>query len=304
MTSGLPFDDIRNLLGALPGPAADLAAETGPLGRLDELSAWYASWTGRVQGGVQRPMSVLFASSHGFAGDNAAREAAQVHLNRISKGEEPVNAICGQHELGLKVFDLALHLPTADFTKEAALDEKACAATVAYGMEAIAGGIDLIGVTCTGPGTSESAFAICRALGVVEASHPVAPGVRAGAVDAALDFHRNHFGDPLEVLRRLGGRESAAAAGAILAARMERVPVVLGSPGAIAAAAVLRSVEPSAADHCVVADTGQPWTAAAAAALGRPALVDLRISSSDGSAAAIGMLLVKTASQIGAGRTA
>ncbi len=36
-------------------------------------------------------------------------------------------------DIGLKVFDLALHLPTADLTAEAALDERGCAATMAFG---------------------------------------------------------------------------------------------------------------------------------------------------------------------------
>ncbi len=46
-------------------------------------------------------------------------------------------------------------------------------------------------------------------------------------VRAAIAFHGHALSDPLEVLRRVGGREIAAMAGAILAARHERVPVIL-----------------------------------------------------------------------------
>ena len=47
---------------------------------------------------------------------------------------------------------------------------------------------------------------------------------KIAAVEKAVALHRDHLSDPLEVLRRLGGREIAAMAGAILAARMETHP--------------------------------------------------------------------------------
>jgi nicotinate-nucleotide--dimethylbenzimidazole phosphoribosyltransferase len=42
---------------------------------------------------------------------------------------------------------------------------------------------------------------------------------KRAAVDAALALHGAHCHDPFEALRRLGGREIAAMAGAMLAAR-------------------------------------------------------------------------------------
>jgi nicotinate-nucleotide--dimethylbenzimidazole phosphoribosyltransferase len=74
---------------------------------------------------------------------------------------------------------------------------------------------------------------------------------KASVVDAAILTHRDHLDDPLGVLHRLGGREIAALAGAILAARLERIPVVLDGYGVTAAAAVLHALEPTAIDHCV-----------------------------------------------------
>ena len=60
-------------------------------------------------------------------------------------------------------------------------------------------------------------------------------------------------GDPFDVLRRLGGLEFAAIAGAVMAARLGRVPVVLDGFAATAAAAVLYAADPRALDHCIVA---------------------------------------------------
>ena len=70
---------------------------------------------------------------------------------------------------------------------------------------------------------------------------------------AAIATHRDHLSDPLEVLRRLGGREIAAMVGAILAARIERTPVLLDGFVACAAAAVLNAIDPATLDHCMAA---------------------------------------------------
>ena len=61
----------------------------------------------------------------------------------------------------------------------------------------------------------------------------------------------NATDDPFEVLRRLGGREIAAMAGAIVAARLARTPVMLDGFVCAAAAAVLARANPSALDHCL-----------------------------------------------------
>ena len=60
--------------------------------------------------------------------------------------------------------------------------------------------------------------------------------------------------EPLEVLRRLGGREIAAMVGAIIAARTERVPVIVDGFVTTAAAAILHAhASRDAIDHCLFA---------------------------------------------------
>ena len=104
------------------------------------------------------------------------------------------------------------------------------------------------------------AAALCMGLFGGDAAEWTGPGTGvAGAaleqkrevVAAAVARHRPEAGDPFEMLRRLGGLEFAAMAGAILAARMGRVPVVLDGFCAGAAAAVLYAADPRALDHCV-----------------------------------------------------
>ena len=66
-------------------------------------------------------------------------------LENFAAGGAAINQICAAYGLGFKVFDLALDMPTGDITEADAMDEKACVATMAFGMEAIAGGTDLLG---------------------------------------------------------------------------------------------------------------------------------------------------------------
>ena len=75
---------------------------------------------------------------------------------------------------------------------------------------------------------------------------------KRAAVAAAVARHRPAAGDPFDMLRRLGGLEFAAMAGAVMAARLGRVPVVLDGFASTAAAAVLFAADPRALDHCVV----------------------------------------------------
>jgi nicotinate-nucleotide--dimethylbenzimidazole phosphoribosyltransferase len=91
----------------------------------------------------------------------------------------------------------------------------------------------------------------------------------------------------------VGGRELAAIAGAVIAARMAHVPVLLDGFACTAAAAVLERARPQALDHCVVAHcSAEPGHARLLERLGRKPLVDLgmRLGEASGAALAIGLL--------------
>lgn len=321
MTTGLPFDDFRALIGRLPPAndgAADLAhaqfrgAPSAAPRRLEDLAAWLARWTGRPPS-VRRPLVALFAGNHGVAAHAVSSrpvEATAAAVELCAAGGAAINQVCVANDIGLKVFDLALHLPTGDITREAALDERGCAATMAFGMEAVAGGTDLLCAGSMGVGGRTVAGAILAALlggdGARWSGQGAHGQARAEAIDAALALHRAHLGDPLEVLRRLGGREFAAIAGAILAARMERVPVIIDGPAAIAAASVLHALHPRAVAHCLIgAAPRDPALAEAAGRLGiGDAVLDAGFGGGEGVGAGLAAGLVKVAAGMHAGLVA
>jgi nicotinate-nucleotide--dimethylbenzimidazole phosphoribosyltransferase len=102
--------------------------------------------------------------------------------------------------------------------------------------------------------------------------------------------------DPLEVLRRVGGREIAAMAGAIMAARMERIPVVLDGYVVTAAAAILHALDPASIDHCMAGHVSAEGAhARVLERLGKKPLLDLGMRLGEGSGAALAVGVMKAA---------
>lgn len=322
--SGLPFDDFRSLLKNLPEPDtaalsrarerdAQLTKPGGSLGRLEEIAFWLAAWTGRPPA-VNRPLVAIFAGNHGVTARGVSPFPASVTAQMVANfaaGGAAINQICVANDLGLKVFDLALDVPTGDITKEAAMDERGCAATMAFGMEAIAGGTDLLCIGEMGIGNTTIAAAIFYALYGGEAADWVGPGTgsegevlrrKIEAVETAVTLHKAHLHDPLEVLRRLGGREIAAMAGAILAARAQRIPVLIDGYVATAAAAILHAANDRALDHCMIGHvSAEPGHIKVIERLGKTPLLALGMRLGEGTGAALAAGIVKAAAQCHSG---
>ncbi len=73
---------------------------------------------------------------------------------------------------------------------------------------------------------------------------------KCAAIDAALELHRFCLSDPLAVAAALGGRELAAIAGAVLAARQHQIPVMLDGFVTTAAVLPLARLTAGITDHC------------------------------------------------------
>ena len=286
MTS--PFDDIRQLLGDLPGPSP---AASGGEGRLGEIAGWLSAWSGKSPPSVTRPVIAIYAGGHGVATHLPEAPPTRGMLEAIAAGIAPVSQAAQGVGAGLDAFDLALERPVPDITQRAAMSEKEAAATMAFGMEALAKQPDLLILGEIGHGSEVAAAALCCGLFGGDADEwSEHPGPVAEAVGRA---EREGASEPLELLRQLGGREIAAQAGAIVAARMQKVPVLIDSFGGCAAAAVLATLRPDAADHCMA---GQVSSAKGhrevLKRLGLRPLVDLglREGAGAGSAASIGIV--------------
>lgn len=323
-----PFDDIRNLIARMPGPdatamnsaverEAELTKPPGSLGRLEELAAWASAWQGRHPPRASRAIVAVFAGNHGVASRGVSAFPAEVTAQMVANfqaGGAAINQLCRSVGAGLKVFELALEMPTGDISIEDAMTEKDCASTVAYGMEAVAEGADLLAIGEMGIGNTTVAAALCQALfggtaadwtgrgtGVDEAGLVLK---RAVVEQAVAGMHARHGAnaDPLTILQAVGGREIAAMAGAILAARFQQVPVIIDGLVASAAAAVLFKLSPLALDHCLFAHrSAEQAHGRLLAAMGKQPLLDLGMRLGEASGAALALGIVKAAIETHAG---
>ena len=310
------LDEIRALSTQLPGPdleagtaaaarQAQLTKPAGSLGRLEELAVWLATWQARHPPRLDHPRTVVFAGNHGVAARGVSAYPASVTAQMVQNfiaGGAAVNQLCRIVDADLRVYEMNLDQPTGDIVEGPAMTEEECARAMAYGMMAVDPGIDALALGEMGIGNTTSASALCAGLFGGDAALWTGPGTgvagealdnKRRAVAQAAALHRPAARDPLDLLRRLGGLELAAIAGAVMAARLGRVPVVLDGFTATAAAAVLFAADPQALDHCIVAHvSAEPGHRVLLEHLRQRALLDLgmRLGEASGATLALGVL--------------
>lgn len=306
--------DIESLIAALPAPDQAAAAlwaardpqltkPPGALGRLEELSLWLASWQGRHPPRLETPRARVFAGNHGVAALGVSAFPAEVTVQMVKNfehGGAAINQLCRTFGTELAVVSLDLDRPTADFTKGPAMDEAEFVAAFRAGMDSVPDDTDLLALGEMGIGNTTPAAAIACALYGGDADGWTGRGTgvdnaglirKTEVVAAGAALHKGKA--PLEILRSLGGRELAAMAGAVLAARLKRVPVLLDGYVCTAAAAPLEAACPGALDHCVVAHvSAEPGHQRLLSALGKEPLLSLgmRLGEASGAALAIGVV--------------
>jgi nicotinate-nucleotide--dimethylbenzimidazole phosphoribosyltransferase len=316
------FDSLssfRKRLERAPGPdaAARKAAEArngqltkppGALGRLEDLAIWYGSWRGTDRPAIKSPQVVVFAGNHGVAARGVSafppEVTAQMVIN-FDHGGAAINQLSKAFGATMTVHALDLDTPTADFTQGPAMSEAEVVAALSAGWAAVDPKADLLVTGEMGIGNTTPAAAIAAALfgGTAEDWTGRGTGVddaglarKAGVVAEGLARHAAALSDPLEVLRCLGGREIAAMAGAIAAARAHRIPVILDGFICCAAAATLHRAAPGALDHCVAGhQSAEGAHARLLSELGKEPLLSLGLRLGEGSGAALAIGILKGA---------
>jgi nicotinate-nucleotide--dimethylbenzimidazole phosphoribosyltransferase len=308
--------EISEILNSLPGPDEDsaklavdregqLTKPPGALARLEEITEWLCRWQGCHPPRLDRPRVAVFAGNHGVAARGVSAFPAEVTVQMVANfraGGAAINQLCRTFDAELQVYEMGLEEPTADFTQAPAMGDAECAGAMAYGMLAVQESVDVICLGEMGIANTTSAAALCHAMFGGDAADWTGPGtgVAGDALDnktrvvaEAVALHRGALGDPLQIMRHLGGRELAAITGAVIAARMGRVPVLLDGYACTAAAAVLHRVDPALIDHCMVAHcSAEPGHIRLLEAIGKKPLLDLgmRLGEASGAALALGLL--------------
>lgn len=320
MRHRMPFQtlaEFRNLLSRMPGPdiAAIAAAEarngqltkpSGALGRLEALAIWMGGWQGTDKPHATKPQIVIFAGNHGVTAQGVSAFPAEVTVQMVANfahGGAAINQLAKAFGATLDVHALDLDHPTADFTTAPAMTEAELLDALSKGFEAVDSKADLFVAGEMGIGNTTVAAALATALyggtgwaGRGSGVDDAGLARKEAAIAAGVARHAAALPDPLEVLRCLGGRELAAMAGAILGARMARVPVILDGFIACASAAVLAKAAPGALDHCVAGHlSAEGAHGRLLEKLGKEPLLSLGLRLGEGSGAALAIGVVQGA---------
>jgi nicotinate-nucleotide--dimethylbenzimidazole phosphoribosyltransferase len=309
--------DIRTLAGSLPKPddasieAArarqdQLTKPPGSLGKLEEIALFMAGWQRTERPKIDRAQALVFAGNHGICaqGVNPFPQAvtAQMVAN-FEAGGAAINQLCRANGADLTVIPLDLDRPTQDFTQAPAMTEAETLAAIRTGAEAVDENADILLLGEMGIGNSTIAAALaCAAFGGAP-SDWVGAGTGSDEAGMALKakviadgIARHGTADPLMTLANLGGREQAAICGAVLAARLARVPVLLDGYICTAAVAPLYAEDPTLLDHCLVGHaSAEPGHARLTLAMHKPPVLDFAMRLGEGTGAALALGIVRGA---------
>ena len=286
----------------------ELTKPAGSLGRLEELALFMAGWQGTTRPRLDRVRAVVFAGNHGVAARGVSAFPIEVTAQMVANfagGGAAINVLSQECGADLSVVPIDLETPTGDISQTTAMSEAECLAALNIGAGAVSADTQLLLVGEMGIGNTTPAAALCATAFGGDAAHWCGRGTgvdgaglarKLEAVDAALALHRDACSDPFETLQRLGGREIAAMAGAILAARLLRVPVLLDGFIVCASIAPLAMAQPALTDHCIAAHcSAEAAHATLLQRFGLDPLLRLGLRLGEGSGAALAVPLVRAA---------
>lgn len=321
-----PFSTVqefRDVLAAAPAVDADahagatdrnsqLTKPPGALGRLENIAIWYAGWRGDARPKINAPQVIIFAGNHGVCAQGVSAFPPEVTVQMVANfehGGAAINQLSKAFGAKMDVHALDLETPTADFTTAPAMPEAAFVDALQTGWNAVDPASDLLVTGEMGIGNTTSAAAVAAA--VLGGDPADWTGRGTGVDDAGLarktdvvarGLALHDTTDPLNALRCLGGRELAAMAGAIAAARAHRIPVILDGFICSAAAAALHKAHDGALDHTVAGHlSAEGAHRRLLDGIGKEPLLalGLRLGEGSGGALAIGILKAAVACHSG-----
>ncbi|MCI5096674.1 MAG: nicotinate-nucleotide--dimethylbenzimidazole phosphoribosyltransferase [Rhodobacteraceae bacterium] len=313
------LDMFRDALRAAPATdaAATAAAEErngqltkppGALGRLEDLAVWYGGWRGTGRPAIEAPQVIVFAGNHGVTAQGVSAFPAEVTAQMVMNfehGGAAINQLAKLAGARMDVHALDLEQPTGDFTQGPAMSDEELLQALRTGWTAVDSQADLLVVGEMGIGNTTPAAALACALFGGDAADWTGRGTgvddaglanKTRVVAEGIALHGSHIQDGLDALGRLGGREIAAMAGAIAAARVLRIPVILDGFICSAAAACLAKTAEGALDHCVAGhQSAEGAHANLLQQLDKAPLLSLGLRLGEGSGAALAIQVLKGA---------
>ncbi len=306
---------------------AQLTKPPGALGRLEAIAVRLAALQGVERPSVERAAIVIFAGDHGIAAENVSAFPQAVTgemVKNFARGGAAISVLAKTLGAQLEVVNLGtvndpgdwpgviravIASCTANFAQEPAMDEMQLAQALQAGRDSVQraqrAGAQLYVGGEMGIANTTSAAALACALLNATPRELAGPGTgldqagvahKAAVLERALAAHRAHLDNPIECLRRVGGFEIAALAGAYLSCAQLGLPALVDGFIATAAALVAVRVQPSCADWLFYGHgSAEPGHARLLAALKAQPLLNLGMRLGEASGAATALPLLRLA---------
>lgn len=311
------LDEVATLASDLPQPdpvaragaeerQGQLTKPPGSLGRLEDLAIFMAGWQGTVRPAINRAQALVFAGNHGVCAQGVnpfPQEVTAQMVANFEAGGAAINQLARANDAELSVIALDLDRPTADFTVAPAMTEAECLAALNTGAAAVDPAADVLILGEMGIGNSTIAAALANAIFGGAASDWAGRGTgsdaaglarKVAAIETGLARHAGLA--PMQVLAALGGREQAAICGAVLAARVRRIPVILDGFICTASVAPLFGAAPDLLAHCLSGHVSAEGAhRALLARMGLAPILDLGMRLGEGTGAALALGVLRSA---------
>jgi nicotinate-nucleotide--dimethylbenzimidazole phosphoribosyltransferase len=319
-----PIDTVaRDAARARQG---QLLKPPGSLGRLEEVAIWMAGVTGRERP-VPRTRVVIAAADHGVAAEGVSafpQEVTGQMLGAFGAGFAAITVLARHAGAdvvlvdagviappdGVAQVDVGLSAPSGNLAVEPALAADEVRSAIRAGRElaaqAAADGVDLLIAGEMGIANTTPAACLTAVLCGLDAAAVVGRGTgvddaglqrKRATIERALELHGPHVaGDPVELLRRLGGGELAVLCGLALGAGEHGLGLICDGVIATAAIAVAVQLAPDLRERLLAGHRSvEPAHEHLLNHLGLRPLVELDLRLGEGSGAATALLLVQAA---------
>lgn len=231
----------------------------GALGNIEELAVQLCLLQQTPQPDVDRTRICVFGADHGVTEEGISaypRSVTAEMMRNFSRSGAAINVLGRASNVEVEVIDVGVDADieslenvvgrkvrrgTRNFLRDAAMTIEECEQAMEVGansvQRAVVAGVQVMGFGEMGIGNTTAASALLSAVAGHEPSETVGRGTgvsdevmkrKETIVAQALSFHAAYIADnnPLEWLRRVGGFEIAAIAGATLEARRHSIGVV------------------------------------------------------------------------------
>jgi nicotinate-nucleotide--dimethylbenzimidazole phosphoribosyltransferase len=300
----------------------------GSLGRLEEIAIQLCAIQQTLTPRVDAKAMLVFAADHGITAEGVSAYPSSVTPQMVANflaGGAAINAFCRLGNIELTIVDVGVdhdfehaaglvcrkvRRGTRNFALGEAMTGDEAELAIGAGIEAVETAIatssaKAIGLGEMGIGNTTSAAAIVAAITGADAASVVGRGAglddegvahKIEVVRRAIEHHRPDSSDPLDVLRKVGGYEIGAIAGAVLAAAACRRAVVLDGLISTAGALLAWRMAPGVRNYLFFGHRSvEIGHGAALDVLGGRPLLDLGLRLGEGTGAALAMHLLDAA---------